>query len=186
MRQFKQSRNTRTAAGAYESSYNAGYGQTANSNNNNAQARRFDEDAAWDSRVHDYNPYEEERDLGLQPPAPGGAAGQWGGAQRRVDDGEGYQMNLPRTPGDGGVEQERGRTRSRSPAINPFDDPEAGRRNPFGDDAEPAVGGGSGNGLRGVSPRPTDTGVGGGAKGQGQKEDGDSAAERRSIFRENM
>ena len=137
--------------------------------------------------MQDYNPYEEERELGLQPPAPGGTAGHWG-AQRRADAGEGYQMNLPRTPGDGGLaaEESRGRTRSRSPGVNPFEDPDVGRRNPFGDDAEPAVGGASGNGLTGVSPKPIDTRPGGGAKGQGQKEDGDSPAERRSIFRENM
>ncbi|KAK4221740.1 3-phytase A [Podospora fimiseda] len=157
-------RNKRTAVGAYEgsSAYNGGY-------NTGRGGGRFDEDAAWDSRVND-NPYEEERELGLQPPAVGGAAGQWGGRQPQ---GEGYQMNMPRDE-----ERERGRTRSRSPgpataAANPFEDPV--RRNPFGDDNE----------LRGVSPRPIIDTTGVGNSGKGGK-DGDSPTERKSIFRENV
>ncbi|KAK4160770.1 acid phosphatase [Cladorrhinum sp. PSN259] len=188
VRQFRQSRNTRTAAGAYEGSYNAGYDNTQSSRGGGGGGGggggRFDEDAAWDSRVnHDYNPYEEERELGLQPPAVGGAAGHWGSRQQQQPAGEGYQMNLA---AESAGEGERGRTRSRSPGRNPFEDPEAaaGRRNPFGDDSEMAVGG---QGLKGVSPRPIDTGVGGskGGQGQGQKED-NSPSERKSIFRENV
>lgn len=53
-----------------------------------------------------------------------------------------------------------------------------GGRNPFEDDAEP-----SNLGMRGVSPRPLDTGVGG---AQGGAQQGDSPSERRSMFRENV
>ncbi|KAK3997397.1 acid phosphatase [Cladorrhinum sp. PSN332] len=188
MRNFQQSRNKRTAAGAYEgsSAYNAGYDNT----NATRGGGRFDEDAAWDSRVHhDYNPYEEERELGLQPPAAGGAAGQWGGRQQQqVPQGEGYQMNLATETAT--TEGERGRTRSRSPGRNPFEDPVAasGRRNPFGDDSELQVGGGQGkgNGGNGVSPRPIDTGAGGSNKGQEQQKEDNSPTERKSIFRENV
>ncbi|KAK4197280.1 hypothetical protein QBC40DRAFT_181458 [Triangularia verruculosa] len=158
VRQIKQSRNTRTAAGAYEgsSSYNAGY------SGGSGQGFRSLDDSAWDARVGDYNPYEEERELGLRPPPPGAATG-----------GEGYQMNVPRDPDE--EEERRGRSTQPKQQVKP---------NPFGDDAEP-----SNISLRGVSPRPmaVDTSFASRKQQQqgGQQED-NSPTERRSIFRENM
>ncbi|KXX76332.1 hypothetical protein MMYC01_206252 [Madurella mycetomatis] len=134
IRLLRHGRNTRTAAGAYEGqSYNAGYTSTGG-----ARGRGFDQDDdAWDSRVghgpDGYNPYEEERELGLVPP--------------QGQQGDGYQMNLAVGPAEQG-EETRGRTRSRSPAPAP---PPARKGNPFDDDAEP-----SNISLRGVSPRPMD------------------------------
>lgn len=85
-------------------------------------------------------------------------------------------MNLAATPGLTGArslgddEEDRGRRASRSPASGP------GGRNPFDDDA--------GSSLRGVSPRPIDTGV---AQPKGGMDSHDSSpAERRSVFRENV
>ncbi|KAL2135741.1 hypothetical protein VTI74DRAFT_7111 [Chaetomium olivicolor] len=155
-------RNNRTAAGAYEgsSSYNAGYSTTGG---NRARGFDYHEDDAWDTRVGGYNPYEEERELGLAPGSGHGYGGR--------PDGEGYQMNLAVTPGQGQPEQEeerRGRTRSRSPEP-PHQQPKA---NPFGDDAEP-----SNISLRGVSPRPMDTSFAG--RKAAQEHD-------RSVFRENV
>jgi hypothetical protein len=165
-------RNTRTAAGAYEGSspYNAGYSSTGGA----ANSRGFDhlDDDPWDSRVGGYNPYEEERELGLAP--PGGYRQAPAGYR---PEGDGYQMNLAvdpaggsgaRTGGDEPAEEERrGRTRSRSP------EPPA-KANPFGDDAEP-----SNISLRGVSPRPMDSSFAG--RKAAKAED-----DRRSIFREEM
>jgi hypothetical protein len=166
---MRYGRNTRTAAGAYEgagsSSYNAGYSSTTGG------ARGFehlDEEDAWDTRVGGYNPYEEERELGLvgphhDPPAAGGRP-----------DGEGYQMNLPVEP----EEERRGRTRSRSPAPAAHAHAQQrGELNPFDDEAEP-----SNLSLRGVSPRPME---GGNASFAARKAaDGDH--DRRSIFREDV
>ncbi|CAP67259.1 uncharacterized protein PODANS_1_22680 [Podospora anserina S mat+] len=162
LRQIKQARNTRTAAGAYEgsSSYNAGY------SGGGGQGFRSLDDSAWDARVGDYNPYEEERELGLRLPPPGAATG-----------GEGYQMNVPRDPEE--QEERRGRSTQREPQpqLKP---------NPFGDDAEP-----SNISLRGVSPRPmaVDTSFAARKQQQGQQgrqQEDNSPTERRSIFRENM
>ncbi|KAK4041935.1 hypothetical protein C8A01DRAFT_34045 [Parachaetomium inaequale] len=164
--------NTRTAAGAYEGSsssgaYNAGYATTGNSG-----SRGFDhlEDDPWDSRVGGYNPYEEERELGLVPPAAGGHGYR--------PDGEGYQMNLAVAPGGSGAggggegdEERRGRPRSRSPG------PQAKKGNPFGDEAEP-----SNLSLRGVSPRPMEPADTSFAGRKAAKEDHD----RRSMFREEV
>ncbi|KAK4236649.1 hypothetical protein C8A03DRAFT_16728 [Achaetomium macrosporum] len=157
-------RNTRTAAGAYEGSspYNAGYSSTAN-----ARARGFqhlDPDDAWDTRVGGYNPYEEERELGLVPHPPAGGGGGLGLGHDERPDGEGYQMNLPVEP----EEERRGRTRSRSPAPA-----QAGKVNPFDDDAES-----TNLSLRGVSPRPVD----GRASFAARK----AADDRKSIFREDV
>ncbi|KAK0645661.1 hypothetical protein B0T16DRAFT_457670 [Cercophora newfieldiana] len=158
LRAFKN-RNNRTAAGAYEQSGTTG---------GPPRHRGFgplDPDEAWDSRVgHEADPYAgpggyyEEQELGLRTPNIQGGDTSYGGSS--------YQMNLatdPRTYGE-----ERGRPRSRSPGGVPA--------NPFADSAEP-----SNLSMRGVSPRPIDTGV---ARGKGKDED--SPTERKSVFRENV
>lgn len=85
-------------------------------------------------------------------------------------------MNLAATPGLSGGrfddEEDRGRRASRSPASGP------GGRNPFDDDA--------GSSLRGVSPRPIDTGVPS-SKPKNRSGSADSSpTERRSVFREEV
>ncbi|KAK4125542.1 hypothetical protein N657DRAFT_613487 [Parathielavia appendiculata] len=161
IRIMRYGRNTRTAAGAYESSssYNAGYSGTTGGN------RGFDhlDDDPWDSRVGGYNPYEEERELGLAPPS--GYEGHQQHAGFRPE-GEGYQMNLPVDPAE---EEPRGRKRSRSPGPS-------AKSNPFGDNAEP-----SNISLRGVSPRPMETSFAGRKAGKAEEDH-----DRRSIFREVM
>ncbi|GAB1316670.1 hypothetical protein MFIFM68171_06880 [Madurella fahalii] len=157
IRLLRHGRNTRTATGAYEGqSYNAGYTTTSGARN-----RGFDQDDdAWDSRVghgpDGYNPYEEERELGLVPP--------------QGQQGDGYQMNLAVGPVEQEGEERRGRTRSRSPA--PAAAPTS-KRNPFDDDAEP-----SNISLRGISPRPMDNSFAG-RKARGEED-------RRSVFREEV
>ncbi|KAF5686720.1 3-phytase A [Fusarium circinatum] len=149
-----KNRNNRSAAGAYEQS-------------GAARGRRgfgpLDPDEAWDSRVGNeadqYGYYEEDV----------------GGRSRDTGYGGGYNMNLAATPGLSGgrgfdEEEDRGRRASRSPASGP------GGRNPFDDDA--------GSSLRGVSPRPIDTGVAKPKNRSGSAES--SPTERRSVFRENM
>ncbi|KAF4959199.1 hypothetical protein FGADI_1843 [Fusarium gaditjirri] len=149
-----KNRNNRSAAGAYEQS-------------GGARGRRgfgpLDPDEAWDSRVGNeadqYGYYEEDV----------------GGRGRDTGYGGGYNMNLAATPGLSGgrgfdEEEDRGRRASRSPASGP------GGRNPFDDDA--------GSSLRGVSPRPIDTGVAKPKNRSGSAES--SPTERRSVFRENM
>ncbi|KAK8080019.1 hypothetical protein PG997_007837 [Apiospora hydei] len=150
--------NNRSAGGAYEQpSHGRGFGP-------------LDPDEAWDSRVgHEadtYGPggYYEEQELG-----------------HRNDPytGSGYNMNLATTPGAAAPDNGRGRSRDR----DSLGVPGAGGRsaaNPFDDDAaEP-----SNMSMRGVSPRPIDTGAtprpGGGAAKN------DSPTERRSVFRENV
>ncbi|KAL2121519.1 hypothetical protein VTJ04DRAFT_5546 [Mycothermus thermophilus] len=162
-------RNRRTAAGAYEgTSYNAGYSSTR---------RGFEhlDDDPWDSRVGGYNPYEEERELGLAPPS--GHGGPGAGGSPYVPQGDGYQMNEPEPAVEnglaGGAEPERGRPRSRSPGPAP---PGARQGNPFDDAAEP-----SNIGLRGVSPRPITDQDKSFAARKARGED-----DRRSIFREEM
>lgn len=164
IRSFKN-RNNRTAAGAYE-----GSGPSSDA----PRHRGFgplDPDEAWDSRVgHETDPYGgpggyyEENELGLRTPNPyPGGDTSYGGSS--------YQMNLATEPG-ARYDDERGRPRSRSPGLT------AASSNPFADTAEP-----SNMSLRGVSPRPIDTGVQT-AKAKGK--DDDSPSERRSVFRENM
>lgn len=98
---------------------------------------------------------------------PYGGSGGGGGAYQG---GEGYHMNVAY-----GEEEQRGRGRSRSPGPG-----QGGRAglNPFAEGAEP-----SNLSMRGVSPRPIDTGVAGGKKGAA---DPDSPEGRRSVFRENV
>ncbi|KAG7287041.1 hypothetical protein NEMBOFW57_006541 [Staphylotrichum longicolle] len=171
-----RNRNTRTAAGAYEgsSAYNSG-GYSGSSRGNHRGFDHLDPDDAWDARVGGYNPYEEERELGLAPPpSSSGHGGQY--HQQQQPGGDGYQMNLAVTPGVGGPqpqyeEERRGRPRSRSP--EPEGLPKGGG-NPFGDEAEP-----SNISLRGVSPRPMDSSF----AGRKAKADHD---DRRSMFREEV
>ncbi|CAJ2513655.1 Uu.00g017740.m01.CDS01 [Anthostomella pinea] len=175
----------RSAAGAYE----------APSSSNVRGGRRgfgaLDPDEAWDTRVGNeadtYGPggYYEEQELGLHPRSQGyGHDQNQGHDAHEAYSGSGYEMNVPR-------EEERGRTMSRSPGVGGgLGVPGAaggrgGSRNPFDDDsAEP-----SNISLRGVSPRPIDTGVGRHTGGGGGAVVGDSptsTSERRSIFRENV
>lgn len=78
-------------------------------------------------------------------------------------------MNLASTPGAHDAEEGRGRS------MRP------GGPNPFDDDAEP-----SNISMRGVSPRPIDTHAGA-TQDHGQDlGSGDSPAERRSVFREEV
>ncbi|KAF5025476.1 hypothetical protein F66182_2452 [Fusarium sp. NRRL 66182] len=157
IRKFKN-RNNRSATGAYEQSTLNGGG---------ARGRRgfgpLDPDEAWDSRVGNeadqYGYYEE--DVGGRNTAYGGGS---------------YNVNLAATPGLSGArgfgddEEDRGRRASRSPTSGP------GGRNPFDDDAASS--------LRGVSPRPVDTGFSKPNKSRGSAES--SPTERRSVFREDV
>ncbi|KAF5621278.1 3-phytase A [Fusarium sp. NRRL 52700] len=149
-----KNRNNRSAAGAYEQS-------------GGARGRRgfgpLDPDEAWDTRV------------GNEADQYGYYEADVGGRGRDTGYGGGYNMNLAATPGLSGgrgfdEEEDRGRRASRSPASGP------GGRNPFDDDA--------GSSLRGVSPRPIDTGVAKAKNRSGSAES--SPTERRSVFRENM
>lgn len=162
-----KNRNTRTAAGAYESSGAGGP----------PPGRRgfgpLDPDEAWDARVDN-----EDQELGLTSHHGDTSYGGSG-------DGS-YPMNLATTLGDASAEfrdeeHARGRTRSRSPGLAP------GRttsKNPFDDDADP-----SNLSMRAVSPRPIDTAGPAAAPSTGGKagqKDPDSPTERRSIFREEV
>ncbi|KAI9721007.1 MAG: hypothetical protein M1812_002486 [Candelaria pacifica] len=185
---FSGLRNRRTTAGGYEEPLSAGGG--------GGRGRRgfgpLDPDEAWDARVGTeadaYGPggYYEEQELGLHaPPSTSGNAAAYG------DGAYGGPAELP----EYGEESSRGRSRSREAGLGYVGgskggldaryDAEMGRgggHNPFGDGAER-----SDISMRGVSPRPIDTGVGGGA-GLGYKEGhtDDSPTERRSMFREQM
>ncbi len=167
---FSRNRNTRTAAGAYEGSSSAGgaYGNDGGYSGGRGQPHHLDDDA-WDSRVvGGYNPYEEERELGIVSHA------QSGGAPH----GEGYRMNLAGE--EEHEEEERGRPRSRSPVTGAgVAGAGAGAaksaKNPFGDEAEP-----SNISLRGVSPRPMDGTSFAGRKAARGEDD------RRSLFREDV
>ncbi|MCJ1308827.1 hypothetical protein MMC25_002482 [Agyrium rufum] len=169
---FSSIKRSRTAGGAYEGS-SAG------------NARRgfgpLDPDGAWDSRVgaeaDAYGPVGdyEEQELGLHPPASGGAYG-----------GSGYGPPSAALPDYGAEEMGRGRSRSRDDStayiggsqrgLDTRYDEEIGRQDPFGDGAERSN-------LRGVSPRPHEEDVG--MRGQPNPKE-DSPTERKSMFRENM
>ncbi|KAF2843195.1 hypothetical protein M501DRAFT_924250 [Patellaria atrata CBS 101060] len=165
-------RNRRTARGAYESTsgydLNVGGGQTGTGRGGTGRGRAtLDPDEAWDSRVGtEADAYGEDVETG-----------GYGGAGSYAQGYTGYSNAIP----VGG--EERGRSRSRE-IDRRYDEvvtqgPGQGVGNPFADAAER-----SDLSLRGVSPRPIETGVGAGAKG-GQGKD-DSPTERRSMFRENV
>ncbi|GME28278.1 hypothetical protein GTA08_BOTSDO05835 [Neofusicoccum parvum] len=166
--------NTRYAAGAYEE---AGLGGGAG-----AAPRRtrgtLDPDEAWDARVGneaDYGYGYEEQELGLREPTPYGASGPgYAGAGM-------YAAPPPHSAGLGAgsaAGSERGRSRTRE--LDERYDEEMGHRaggatrdDPFGDNAERSD-------LRGVSPRPMESG---GAKQGGNHSPTES---RRSLFREEV
>lgn len=163
VRKFKN-RNNRSAAGAYEQPLQGGAA--------GAGRRDFgplDPDEAWDSRVGneaDGYGYYEEREMGRP-----GAGAPSGGAARGDTEyaGASYGMNLAGPYGRAGAghddddEHERGRRPGTTPGSG------AGR-NPFDDDMASS--------LRGVSPRPMETGHGEGGRG--------SLEGRRSAFREDV
>jgi hypothetical protein len=138
-----------------------------------ARRGRLDPDEAWDARVGQ-EAYYEEQELGLHAPAANTTAYGGGGYAQGASPYGGYDAGF-------GGQQERGRSRERELDAR-YDEEMHGERrgrspNPFGDTAEP-----SNISLRGVSPRPIDTTVG----QQGQRKDGDSPTERRSMFREDV
>ena len=104
-------------------------------------------------------------------------------------DGSRYNMNLAATPGMppagfGDHEEARGRPLSRGPGPNltvPGGGAAGASRNPFDDDAEP-----SNISMRGVSPRPIDTGAAQSTKAKGGESGNNSPTERKSVFRENV
>ncbi|KAK4547769.1 hypothetical protein LTR36_000727 [Oleoguttula mirabilis] len=175
-------RNTRTAGGAYEST---GYG--AGGRRSTGDRRGFgalDPDEAWDTRVdHEASGYYEEQELGLQDPAHGPYGGGGYGNAGHV--------------GVGGIEEGRGRSRSRQRELDArYDEETHGGRpgglqpNPFGDQADP-----SNLSLRSVSPRPhVETGQARGVSAHkknnsslGTTDGADtSPTERRSMFREDV
>jgi hypothetical protein len=115
-----------------------------------------------------YLPWHKEDDgYGPPQPAPGGVVGWFNDQFRKL-------KNRNNRSAAGAYEQSgasRGRRASRSPTSGP------GGRNPFDDDA-------AATSLRGVSPRPIDTGYGKPKNRSGSAES--SPTERRSVFRENM
>ena len=164
---FNSLRSGRTAGGAYEStSYGGGGGSSAR--------RGFgplDPDEAWDARVdHETGGYYEEQELGLQDPSHG----PYGGG--------GYG-----DIGVGGIEEGRGRSRSRQRELDDrYDEQGHGSRlNPFGEAAEASS-------MRTVSPRPDAQAekprASSHRRGQSNLTTGsdDSPTERRSMFREDV
>ncbi|KAK3073247.1 hypothetical protein LTR53_005342 [Teratosphaeriaceae sp. CCFEE 6253] len=171
-------RNQRTTTGAYEST---GYGGAARgvTDRDRRGFGPLDPDEAWSAHVdNEASGYYEEQELGLQDPAHG----PYGGG--------GYG-----DVGAAGLEDGRGRSRSRQRELDNRYDEEVhgkpkpgddGRLNPFGDQAAAAS-------LRSVSPRPhVDTGRATSAHkknnsslGTGGSADG-SPTERRSMFREDV
>ncbi|KAI0014383.1 hypothetical protein F4779DRAFT_559588 [Xylariaceae sp. FL0662B] len=197
---FAALRNRRSAAGAYE-----GHSLNAAPGRRRGGFGPLDPDDAWDVRVgHEADlAYHPEDDLGRDGAGAGGfgSAGAGAGANNpypysaNAYVGSGYQMNLPTTTA---ADEERGRSRSRGPGGSGFGvdigngstsykGAGSSSRNPFDDDdAEP-----SNLSLRGVSPRPiidtTAAVQGGKAKAVAAADDSPTtAAERRSIFRENV
>ncbi|EMR64782.1 hypothetical protein UCREL1_8251 [Eutypa lata UCREL1] len=187
-------RNARSAAGAYE---RRGFGP-------------LDPDEAWDARVgheaelggytagydqelgssgiHNNNGNARYGGGGGAATAGGGGGGFGGAGSGRGFDGAdtpysggGYDMNLAADDDHDDHGHERGRTRSRSPAAAGLTVNTGGGHNPFDDDAEP-----SNVSLRGVSPRPIDTGAAAAMRKQGHGPGGSPTSERRSIFRENV
>jgi hypothetical protein len=162
--QVRKFKNRRHATGAYEepTTYAGARGRGA--------GHRLDPDEAWDAHVGN-EAYYEEQELGLHPPATAHENTAYGGGE--------YGYGYTATVSANGQDEERGRSRSRGYEENLHVD-----RNPFGDDNAAS--------LRGVSPRPLDTGAGTqGQQSQHKKKEStgseeDSPTERRSIFRENM
>ncbi|KAL7627518.1 hypothetical protein AAE478_001711 [Parahypoxylon ruwenzoriense] len=169
---FSSLRSSRSTSGAYERPSRRGFGP-------------LDPDEAWDTRVgHEADGYYggggyyEEQELGYR----GQGAQQ---QQQQQQQQQPYTTNDSRSGGSGYVnanpaaDEQRGRTLSRGPAGGSS---LGGSRNPFEDGAEP-----SNMSLRGVSPRPIDTGVAAAAgKPKGGAAHESPTSERRSIFREEV
>ncbi|KAI1210891.1 uncharacterized protein F4807DRAFT_42419 [Annulohypoxylon truncatum] len=163
----------------------------------------LDPDEAWDTRVgheadayYGYGAYEEQ-ELGLR-----GQGRQPQPQQQQYQHQQQQQQQNPfQSHGDIGAsgaysgtgysnvalgaDEQRGRTLSRSPGVGGIGLGVEGGRNPFDDDAaEP-----SNISLRGVSPRPIDTGVANAGKPKGgvaHHHHDSPTSERRSIFREEV
>ncbi|KAI1461352.1 hypothetical protein F4805DRAFT_279363 [Annulohypoxylon moriforme] len=160
----------------------------------------LDPDEAWDTRVgheadayYGYGAYEEQ-ELGLRG---SGGRQQQQQTQNPFQSQQGQHGDIS-TAGAGagagnpysgagysnvalGADEQRGRTLSRSPGVGLGVE---GGRNPFDDDAaEP-----SNISLRGVSPRPIDTGIANAGKPKGgvAHHHDSPTSERRSIFREEV
>lgn len=142
--------------------------------------RGLDPDEAWDAQVgheadgYGAGGYYEEQELDLQP-SLGGAPYAGGGYGDRRD-----QV----LPDYGSEEIKRGRSTTRGGEghierkeqdLDQRYDEEMGKGDPFGDGAERSD-------LRGISPRPVEDDE----RGHKKTDSGDSVAERRSIFRENV
>lgn len=177
-----KNRGNRTAGGAYEEPLNS-FGGGGRSGNGRRGFGPLDPDDAWDSRVGTeadaYGPggYYEEAEVGLHS-----------------DTGYAGNVHAGAGSGSGHVGDDRGRGRSREPeayiggtqkGLDRRYDEEMGRTaptsNPFDDDAEP-----SSASLRGVSPRPMESGIGSKAQKKSRGDMDDSPTERRSMFRENV
>lgn len=168
-------RNKRTAGGAYEST---GYGGGARRSTGDRRGfGPLDPDEAWDARVdHEASGYYEEQELGDPGHGPYGGSG-YGNV------------------GVGGIEEGRGRSRSRQRELDARYDEEmhgGARLNPFGDHNAA-----EGDSLRAVSPRPHQgdtsyhgarSGASAHAKGKASlgSVENDSPSERRSMFREDV
>jgi hypothetical protein len=172
---FSGLRNKRTAGGAYEST---GYGGARGSTSGRRGFGPLDPDEAWDARVdNEAGGYYEEQELGLQDPGQGPYGG---GGYGEV--------------GVAGIEEGRGRSRSRQRELNTRYDEEvhggASHLNPFGEQAET-----SNMSMRSLSPRP-DAEAGGKPRGASSHKKSQSLAtngsadnsptERRSMFHEDV
>ena len=142
-------------------------------------AQGSDPDEAWDARVgneadgYSAGGYYEEQELEFQPSLGGQSYAGSGYGER-------HGQVLPYY---GSEEIRRGRSMNRA-GENPVGGTDQGldqryeeemRGDPFGDDAERSN-------LRGLSPRPMDDDE----RGHKKTDSGDSATERKSIFRENV
>ncbi|KAL9092577.1 MAG: hypothetical protein Q9165_004381 [Trypethelium subeluteriae] len=176
---YSSLRNRRTTTGAYEgTSLNATTPSSAAPAGRHHGFGPLDPDEAWDARVgNEADVYggpgggygEEDEEVGLRRAGGGTYAGR-GYAAPVTTPGFGVGGEADARELDERYDEEMGRGRER------------GGLDPFGDQAER-----SDLSLRGVSPRPIDTGVGGGHRStKSLASQDDSPAERRSMFRENV
>ncbi len=139
----------------------------------------MDADEAWDARVgnepdgYGTSGYYEEQELDLEPSLVGAAyaRGGYGGSHgQTAPDHESDEPQRGRSLGRGGQSHIDGREQG----LDRRYDEAMARDDPFGDDAERSD-------LRATSPRSMKDN-----RGHKKKESGDSATERRSIFREDV
>lgn len=202
---YRSLRNKRTAGGAYEGT--SGTGGRAGRARGGGGFGALDPDEAWDARVGSeadgYNGgrggaggYYEEQELGFTQGRPGrdslGAVEPYeSGGYGRLHEDTGYAPARGLAEIIPGEEEHGGRAKRELDARyreetggrggvgqNPFDEPRGSARtlDPFGDHADVD--------MRGVSPRPIDTGTKQHGK-QGSKDE-TSPTERRSVFRESV